>query len=180
VTADTSMSSAPSLVSAAIAVKNGRTLVSLISQAMVAAVVTMVAIGIYDVVVRQPRTPRLAVVDVARLYELAHEKATRNALMAVQAIEAPGGEAASERRATNLAREALSSFYRTPEEFGPALSRTMEELSKQCGCTLVAMSTVFGADSNVPDYTDLVADRLELGAQVTADKVDKASDGGSR
>lgn len=173
-TANTSMSSAPSLVSAAVAVNNSRTLTSLISQAMVAVVVTMVAIGIYDVSVRQPRTLRLAVVDVARLYELAHEKATRNALSAMEAVEAQGA-ASSARASSELASDALSSFYRTPQEFGPALSRAMEDLSRQCGCTLVAMSTVFGANSNVPDYTDLVATNLGLAAQALAAAAD---DGG--
>lgn len=173
-TAHTSMSSEPSSVSAAVAANSGRTLTSLISQAMVAVVVTMVAIGIYDVSVRQPRTLRLAVVDVARLYELAHEKATRNALKAVEAVEAQG-VASSARASSELASDALSSFYRTPQEFGPALSRAMEDLSRQCGCTLVAMSTVFGANSNVPDYTDLVATNLGLAAQALAAAAD---DGG--
>lgn len=175
-TANTSMSSEPSSVSAAVAANSGRTLTSLISQAMVAAVVTMVAIGIYDVSVRQPRTLRLAVVDVARLYELAHEKATRNALSAMEAVEAQGA-ASSARASSELASDALSSFYRTPQEFGPALSRAMEDLSRQCGCTLVAMSTVFGANSNVPDYTDLVATNLGLAAQALAAAAD---DGGKQ
>lgn len=136
----------------------------LLANAMVAAVVSMVAIGVYDVSVRQPRTLRLAVVDVARLYELAHEKATRNALSAMEAVEAQG-EPSSARPSSELASDALSSFYRTPQEFGPALSRAMEDLSRQCNCTLVAMSTVFGANSNVPDYTELVAINLGLAAQ---------------
>jgi hypothetical protein len=152
----------------------GPSMLRLVSQAMVAAVVAMVAIGIYDVSVRQPRTLRLAVVDVARLYELAHEKATRNALMAMEAVEAQGA-ASSVRSSSELASDALYGFYRTPQEFGPALSRAMEDLSRQCGCTLVAMSTVFGANSNVPDYTDLVATNLGLVAQAPAAAAD---DGG--
>jgi hypothetical protein len=153
----------------------GQTMVRLLSNAMVSAVVAMVAIGIYDVAVRQPRTPRLAVVDVARLYELAHERATRNALMAVDAIQAPGTSASAPNTAV-LAGEALSQFYRTPEEFGPALSNTMKELSEECRCTLVAMSTVFGADTTIPDYTDVVATLLGLAQAPTA----QAGDGGRR
>jgi hypothetical protein len=155
---------------------SGQRLARLLANAMVAAVVAMVALGIYDVSVRQPRTLRLAVVDVARLYELAHEMATRNALKAVEAVEAQGA-ASSARASSELASDALSSFYRTPQEFGPALSRAMEDLSRQCGCTLVAMSTVFGANSNVPDYTDLVATNLGLAAQALAAAAD---DGGKQ
>ncbi|MGM9489646.1 hypothetical protein [Ideonella sp. YS5] len=153
----------------------GQTMVRLLSYAIVSGVVAMVAIGIYDVAVRQPRTPRLAVVDVARLYELAHEKASRNALMAVDAIQAPGTSASAPSTAA-LAGEALSQFYRMPEEFGPALSNTMKELSKECRCTLVAMSTVFGADSTIPDYTEVVATLLGLAQARTT----QAGDGGRR
>jgi hypothetical protein len=139
--------------------------VRFVQQAGIAAMVTMLAIGAYDTLVRQPRTPRLAVVDVARLYEMAHQRAARQALSAADAARQPSA-AASSSSAAALAGEALARLYRTPEEFGPALSGVMKGLADDCRCTLVAMASVFGADATVPDYTDAAA--ALLGMEVEA------------
>ena len=119
-----------------------------LSQVMVSAAVMLVTVGVYDVSVRQPRTPRLAVVDVAHLYGLAQQQAERNVLAGLQA-------AASSPAAAGEAGSAIANLVRGPEDFGPALS-------KECRCTLVAMAAVFGADSTVPDFTSEAAQRMGL------------------
>jgi len=126
-----------------------------IAQAMVAAVVVLVAIAVYDVFVRQPRTPRLAVVDIAQLYGLAHDQAARRALRAAEA-------AASDPAGVDQPGQTPGRLYRDPQEFGPAFSQVLEKLSGDCRCTLVAMAAVFGADSTVPDYTAEAARRMGL------------------
>ena len=128
---------------------------NLFSQAMVSAAVVLVAFGVYDVAIRQPRTPRLAVVDVAQLYGLAQQRAERKVLAGMQA-------AASSPAAAGEAGTAIGALARGPEEFGPAISAALAALSRECGCTLVAMAAVFGADSTVPDYTTEAAQRMGL------------------
>jgi len=128
-----------------------------VSQLMISVIVVLVGFGVYDVAVRQPRTPRLGVVDVGQLYGLAHDQAARVALKAVQS-------AASGPAAATQAGEAIGNLYRTPQDFGPAFSRVLEGLSADCRCTLVAMAAVFGAASTVPDYTAEAARRMGLEA----------------
>ena len=44
-----------------------------ILSALLAAAVCAIGIAVYDVTVRQPRTPRLALVDIAKLYSAADQ-----------------------------------------------------------------------------------------------------------
>jgi hypothetical protein len=108
------------------------------------ACVTALAIGCYDRYVRQPATPRLAVVDVARLYAQVERANTQRAL------EHGTGPDATEFAAT----------ARTAAEFGPTLERTLHEVSDECRCAIVAMAAVYGSSSTVPDFTDEVGRRL--------------------
>lgn len=134
----------------------------LLVQAMVASAVAMVAIGTYDVAVRQPRTPRLAVVDVAKLYGLAQTQAARGVL------QAPGASASGVALSSDAAAGALGTLMRSAEDFGPALSKVLLGLSSDCRCTLVAMAAVFGADATVPDYTAEAGRRLGFDANALA------------
>lgn len=127
----------------------------LINCAMISAAVMTLGVGLYDVAVRQPRTPRLAVVDIAQLYGLAQQQAARKVLTGMEA-------AASSPAAAGEAEKAIRDMVRSPQDFGPAISATLADLSKECRCTLVAMAAVFGADSSVPDYTAEAAQRMGL------------------
>lgn len=137
-----------------------------LQQAAVAATVAMALLGAYDTLVRQPRTPRLAVVDVARLYELAQDRAMQRVLRAAEAVEdttpSATSPAVSTPAAATRAGDALAQLHRLPQSFGPALSTVLKDLADQCRCTLVAMASVFGADATVPDFTETVAARLGL------------------
>jgi hypothetical protein len=121
---------------------------ALLAPAVVSMCVSAVAIAAYDRLVRVPRTPRLAVVDVATLFAAAERRATRSV-----AQPPIGGDA-------NLPIAAATA--RAAEAFGPALRGALQGIAADCGCTLVATATVFGADSTVPDYTAEAARRLGL------------------
>ncbi len=54
----------------------------LMSTIAVAACVSALAVGIYEVTVRVPRTPRLAVVDIARLFSSAERQLKARVLAA--------------------------------------------------------------------------------------------------
>lgn len=127
----------------------------LISQALVATVVVACAIAVYDVRVRVPKTPRLAVVDVNALYAAAHRSATKGALDMVD-------KSKGDRVGAEVAEAALGQIERTAAEFGPRLGKALEGLAGECQCTVVAMAAVYGADSGIPNYTGLMAERLGL------------------
>jgi hypothetical protein len=124
---------------------------SLFVQALVAIAVCALAIGAYDRFVRVPRTPRLAVVDVAVLYATAQRRLTHAVAQSSSANDAP--TAATAATATRAA-----------EDFGPALQSVLKQIATECRCTLVAMAAVFGADDTLPDVTEEAARRLELKA----------------
>ena len=119
--------------------------------AMVALLLCCCGLAVYDRWVRQPNTPRLAVVDANHLLSLAQQRAARQA---AQAIKAEGSNPSV---ATSAA---LSATLQTVESFGVQMEATLKQLSGECHCTLVAMAAVFGETSTVPDYTGLVAQRL--------------------
>jgi len=96
------------------------------------------SLAVYDLTVRQPRTPRLAVVDIARLFASA--------------------EAGVKERA--LGRDAGAADPRAAQNFGPAVEKVLSDLAGECRCTIVAMAAVIGVTSAIPDYTTEAALRL--------------------
>jgi hypothetical protein len=117
------------------------------------ATVCALEIGLYDLTVRQPRTPRLAVVDISRLFQAAEQRAKEGVLAAASRTE--GGMPAP---ATTHAAE-LAGLQAT-ESFGPNLQKVLTDLSTECRCAIVAMAAVTGGGSTVPDYTQEAAARL--------------------
>ena len=110
---------------------------------LVAVLVTGMGIGLYDRFVRQPRTPRIAVVDVARLFTAAERQAKAKLL-------APGSTAAAGEF------KALGEL----SQFGSAVETALQQAADDCECLLVAVAAVFGQRAAVPDYTAAIADRL--------------------
>jgi hypothetical protein len=107
---------------------------------LISASVSAVALGSYDRLVRQPRTPRLAVVDVGTLFaQIQHGSS-------VSTVRAPVGKTGESDSA----------------DFGPRLQAALEATARQCSCTLVAMPAVFGVGAGVPDLTVVVRDRMTL------------------
>ena len=117
---------------------------------MLSATVSALALGLYDVYVRQPRTPRLAVVDIARLFAAA-ERAAK------ESVVTPAVPATA---ATPVAD--LMAAAKTAENFGPSVERVLGEISAECQCAIVAMAAVMGGSTTVPDYTQEAARRLGL------------------
>lgn len=120
-----------------------------LSSVAVSVAVCAVGIGVYDVTVRQPRTPRLAMIDLARLY------ASADYSFKGRALEGAGTPATA-------ASSAAGQHLRDPGDFGPALEAVLKGLSGECRCAIVAMATIVGADSTVPDFTAEAARRMGL------------------
>ena len=120
---------------------------------IVSASVCALGIGLYDVTVRQPRTPRLAVVDISKLFQAAEQRAKEGVLAAVSRTEG-GMPAPASTRAAELAG------LQAAESFGPTLQKVLTDLAAECRCAIVAMASVTGGGSTVPDYTQEAAVRL--------------------
>lgn len=121
--------------------------------AMVATSLVAIGITAYDRLVRSPSTPRLAVVDVARLYNLAERVAASKAVGTQRGDQAAGA--------------VVGALFRTAEDFGPLLENTLKGLAAECQCTLVAMAAVVGEHPSIPDFTVEAARRLQLQAAPT-------------
>lgn len=140
-------------------------LTSWLGTLFVAACVCALGLGLYDLMVRQPRTPRLALIDIAQLYAAADQSLKNRALEGVnRALEgvanAPAGVAAG--TAAGTAPAAGSHGLRGADDFGPRLEAVLKDLAGECRCAIVAMATVVGADSTVPDFTPETARRMGL------------------
>jgi len=122
---------------------------TLAREVCVAVVVTAVALVAYEALVRRPATPRIAMVDVTTLHQAAQQAATRRAL----------DLAGSERGGTDAE---LVQVEKAATDFGPRLTRVLNGLAGECNCTVVAMAAVHGADSAIPDFTAVAAERLHL------------------
>ena len=118
---------------------------------LVALCISALSIALYDKFVRQPSTPRLAVIDVAKLYGEAERLATQRAL------ERQAGVASGEVDAANAG---FAGGARAAIDFGPALEQTLHTVSAECRCAIVAMAAVYGHDASVPDFTGEVSQRL--------------------
>ncbi|OYU78440.1 MAG: hypothetical protein CFE45_29700, partial [Burkholderiales bacterium PBB5] len=67
---------------------------AVLTTAFVSAAVFLLGIGVYDMTVRQPRTPRLALIDIAKLYASADQglksRAQEGAAAPAAAVSAAG------------------------------------------------------------------------------------------
>jgi hypothetical protein len=108
--------------------------------AMVMAMVCVFAmgIGVYDRLVRAPRSVRLGVVDVGSVY----------AVLQKGALTPQAGNA--------------------PEDIGKAsnaLAARMEDILKafshECDCLLLSSPAVYGSQDAIPDYTATIIRRIE-------------------
>ena len=118
--------------------------------AAVASCICALGLGIYDQTVRQPRTPRLALIDIAKIYAAADLGFKSRVLEGQLGTGAPG------------APSARGAGLRQAADFGPMLQEVLQGMSSECRCAIVAMATVVGADSTVPDFTVEVARRMGL------------------
>jgi hypothetical protein len=128
---------------------------------MVSATVSALALGIYDKTVRQPRTPRLGVVDISKLYSAVEQRAKDAVLKAGVGSASGVSDGASSRAAEVAGSLAL-------EGFGPQIERVLTDLSAECGCVIVAMAAVMGGTTSVPDYTAVAAQRLGVALRVAS------------
>lgn len=126
---------------------------SVLGTVLVSAAVCVATIGVYDVTVRQPRTPRLALIDIAKLYAAA-EQGLKN-----RALEGASEPAAA---ASGAGRGAGVQGLQNAADFGPMLEAVLTDLSAECRCAIVAMATVVGGDGTVPDFTQETARRMGL------------------
>jgi hypothetical protein len=126
---------------------------SLLATVFVSAAVCVTAIGVYDVMVRQPRTPRLALIDIAKLYDAA-DQGLKN-----RVLEGASGSATA---ASGASRGVGPYRLHDAGDFGPMLEAVLTDLSAECRCAIVAMATVVGGDSTVPDFTQETAKRMGL------------------
>ena len=102
-----------------------------VAVALVALAVAALTIGLYDIEVRQPRTPRLAVVDIARLFVVAEQRGKQNVLAGAARNELPAGDGrAPSRGDPDSAGAALA--------FGGRVETVLNELSTECRCAVVA------------------------------------------
>lgn len=140
----------------------------LIPVLFISACVSALALGVYDQTVRQPRTPRIAVVDIARLYAAAESQARARLVSAAAAPAAtaganPGRAAAAapgQPPATPQAMPPELATLREMSGFGPRLEGALREISTECRCVIAAMAAVVGEVASVPDYTAVAATRL--------------------
>lgn len=121
--------------------------------------VCVICIAVYDMTVRQPRTPRLALVDIAKLYTAADQALKARALSGALS-GAPGGDLGLQAPSPVSGSGAPS--LRQGADFGPALESVLTGLAEECRCAIVAMATVFGSDSTLPDFTQEAGRRLGL------------------
>lgn len=129
---------------------------------LVAATVSAIALGVYDVNVRQPRTPRIAVVDIAKLFAAAEMRAKDGAISA--RARQRQGSAAVAGGSTPSAAETVDAGelagLQAAGTFGPNVEKVLTDLSDECHCAIVAMAAVIGGSAAVPDYTAEAARRL--------------------
>ena len=141
---------------AAFASASSSVLRGLLAHAVVGLCISALSIAAYDKLIRQPSTPRLAVVDVAKLYAEVERLATQLTLES-------GARAGSAELAGTSAE--FAGAARAAADFGPALEQLLRTVSAECRCTIVAMAAVYGSDATVPDFTADIAQRLRTGMQ---------------
>jgi hypothetical protein len=140
---------------------------------LVSASVSALALGVYDQTVRQPRTPRIAVVDIARLYAAAESQARARLVSGVALPASPGAASGAGGTGAAVAGHPPSmppelATMREMSHFGPRLEGVLRDISTECRCVIAAMAAVVGEVASVPDYTAVAAGRLGVPLPVAA------------
>lgn len=158
---DASMAATPAVASAAAqtpataaALGPSSVLRGLLTHAVLGLCISALTVAAYDKLIRQPSTPRLAVVDVAKLYAEAERLATQRTL--------ESGARTSGAESAGTSAE-FAGAARAAADFGPALEQLLRSVSAECRCTIVAMAAVYGSDATVPDFTADIAQRMRSG-----------------
>lgn len=108
------------------------------------ALVCAVMLGIYATWIAPPKTPRLAVLDVAELYRL---KEIQVAALLVKPDSTDADRAA---------------ILKSVQGFGADITRLIQALPEECACLVLARGALIGKDSQLPDLTPDVRRRLGL------------------
>jgi hypothetical protein len=106
--------------------------------------VTGLALGAYERLVREPRTPRFATVDLTRV---------------VQAGKAKYEAAVVKSNATEEDKRAA---IEAAAGFNERMRGALDALAADCGCTLIGLPMVIGEQPTIPDYTPLMIQRMGL------------------
>lgn len=101
-------------------------------------------IGIYATWIAPPKTPPIAVLDVAELYRL------KETQVAAQLVKPDTSEAD---------RVAI---LKSVQGFGSEVTRLIQALPTECGCLILARGALIGKDKQLPDLTPDVRRRLGL------------------
>jgi hypothetical protein len=130
----------------------------LVVSVCVSLTVSALALGLYETQVRQPRTPRIAVVDISRLFAAAEAQAKDRVLLAgTPAARGSGNEAGLE-----AGRAGQAPGPDVAAGFGSQVETTLRQLSDECRCAIVVMAAVIGSGTAVVDYTEVAGQRLGL------------------
>ena len=101
-------------------------------------------IFVYGAWIAPPRTPRLAVLDVAELYRL------KETQVAAQLVKSD---------TTDADRTAI---LKSVQGFGTEVTRLIQALPEECACLILARGAVMGKDTQLPDLTPDLRRRLGL------------------
>lgn len=129
----------------------GNPLGRFLQNVFVSGIVSMLALTVYDTQVRLPQTPRLAMVDIAKLFAEAEARAKDGVLAAV-------GKGVSDEARRSGDIEAAQAAT----QFGPRVEAVLRELADECQCAIVVMAAVVGKSNGLRDYTQEAAIRLGL------------------
>ncbi len=111
---------------------------------LVNALLSATMIFVYAAWIAPPRTPRLAVLDVAELYRL---KETQVAAQLVKPDSTDADRAA---------------ILKSVKGFGAEVIRVVQALPQECRCLILARGALIGEDSQLPDLTPDARRRLGL------------------
>lgn len=91
-----------------------------------------------------PQTPRLAVLDVAELYRLKEI------------------QTASQLTRRDISEEERAATLKRVQGFGSEVTRVIQSLPEECHCLILARGALVGPETELPDLTATVKQRLGL------------------
>jgi hypothetical protein len=130
----------------------------LVVSVCVSLTVSALALGLYETQVRQPRTPRIAVVDISRLFAAAEAQAKDRVLLA----GVPGDRGTGTGVGPETGRVGKAPGQDVAAGFGGQVETALRQLSDECRCAIVVMAAVIGSGTAVVDYTEVAGQRLGL------------------